>query len=257
MLHHKCSSKADVVPVRQHSCISLFTELWGGTAGSLPHPVKRAWSALKACIFFHNIKGLIPLGPTANPGAFVLFHRALSLQTDSFGFQVSQAQDLFCVLSLYICITVLLHTAGCCREEMKRSLEVCFYECVNLFLNLLNYLLCLPFFINRWICLWLVLFPKVALGWSKLITCRVKPSDVNFQVKFQLCWNFRKKIVFYKLNTALCASFLKKAWHLERQQEEKTNILNDGNLSLRVYSISYQYTAVRDLCSSPSAECWV
>lgn len=170
---------------------------------------------------------------------------------------MSQAQYLFCVLSLYICIIVPLHTAGWCREEMKRSLEVCLYECVNLFLNLLNYLLCLPFFNDRWICLWLVLFPKVALVWSELITCRVNAADVNFQVKFQLCWNFRKKVVFYKLTAALCAFFLKKSWHLERQQGEKTNILNDGNLSLRIYSTSYQYAAMRDPCGSPSAVCWV
>lgn len=169
MLHHKCNGKADVVPVRQHSCISPFTELWGGTAGSLPHSIKRAWSALKACIFPRISRVWFLWTQLQIQEPLCVFHRALSLQTDSFGFQASQAQDLFCVLSLYVCITVLLHTAGCCRDEMKRSLAVCFYECVNLFLNLLNYLLCLPFFNDRWICLWLILFPKVPLGWSKLI----------------------------------------------------------------------------------------
>lgn len=256
MLHHKCSSKADVVPVRQHSCIFPFTELWGGTADSLPHPVKRAWSALKACIFFQNIKGLVPLGPTANPGAFVCIPQGSVPANRLLWFASESSPGLvLCSLPLYLYHCSI--TAGCCREEMKRSLEVCFYECVNLFLNLLNYLLCLPFFNDRWIYLWLVLFPKVALGWSELITCRVNAADVNFQVKFQFCWNFRKKVVFYKLNAALCAFFLKKAWHLERHQEEKTNILNDGNLSLRIYSISYQHTAMRDPCGSPSAVCRV
>jgi len=61
--------------------------------------------------------------------------------------------------------------------------------------------------------------------------------------------------MFYKLNSALCAFFLKKAWHLGRQQEQKTNILDEGNLSVRMYPVSYQQTAVRDWCGSPSAVC--
>lgn len=141
--------------------MSHFVELWGGAADSLPHPIQRSLVCFESLYFFQNIKSLVSLDLTANPGGLCVYFTGLCpCKQTPLVFQLVRPRTWF-VFSPFIFVSI---TATCCREEMKRSLEVYFYESVNLFLNLLNYLLCLPFFNDRWIRLWLVLFPKVTLG---------------------------------------------------------------------------------------------
>lgn len=91
-------------------------------------------------------KGLISL-TSPNPGGLCVYFRGLQLSPvlllDP---SLDELPTLFCSFPLVVLLYHYSITAKCCREEVKRSLKARFHESVNLFLNLLSYLLWLAGF---------------------------------------------------------------------------------------------------------------
>lgn len=175
ILHHKCS-KAAVVPCSTAQLhIPSLRALRRHHGFPPPAPFRGVLPALKACIFL-EYQGFHFCGCVCKSRMLCVYCTGLCpCKQAPLVFKLDRPSSRS-VLSPFICVSLFYYSKVLQREDEKKLGSLLLQKHEFIFKSLKLFTL-YAFFNGRWICLWLVLFPKVALGMKGI---NYKPSKCSW-----------------------------------------------------------------------------